>query len=202
MDCREFRNKHVAYVDDLLPAVDMDAMQTHLAECGACSRQDTAVRRSLLLVRNLPSIEPSRDFMARLNSRLAEIGPPPRYAVAPRNSLFVSAPAIGAFAALAAGIALVAVLATQTTRYFSPAGPDLSAVASAVAVTTVDSTPFATVTAETAADNAVAASDAAMANAAYVAAVPTGIPIWPAVVMVGETRMQFANTELQSPDRR
>jgi putative zinc finger protein len=199
MDCREFRNKHVAYVDDLLAAVDMDAMQTHLAECGACSRQDTAVRRSLLLVRNLPSIEPSRDFMARLNTRLAEIGPPPRYAVAPRSSLFVSAPAIGAFAALAAGIAVVAVLATQTTRYFSPAASDLSAVASAVVVAPVDSTP---ITAEAAADNAVAASDAAMANAAYVAAVPTGIPIWPAVVMVGETRMQFANTELQSPDRR
>ena len=199
MDCREFRNKHVAYVDDLLAAVDMDAMQTHLAECGACSRQDTAVRRSLLLVRNLPSIEPSRDFMARLNTRLAEIGPPPRYAVAPRSSLFVSAPAIGAFAALAAGIAVVAVLATQTTRYFSPAASDLSPVASAVAVSPVDS---ASIASEAAADNAVAASDAAMANAAYVAAVPTGIPIWPAVVMVGETRMQFANTELQSPDRR
>jgi hypothetical protein len=153
----------------------------------------------LLLVRNLPSIEPSRDFMARLNSRLAEIGPPPRYAVAPRSSLFVSAPAIGAFAALAAGIAVVAVLATQTTRYFSPVASDLSAVASAVAVAPVDSM---SVMAASAADNAAAASDAAIANAAYVAAVPTGIPIWPAVVMVGETRMRFANTELQSPDGR
>ena len=199
MDCREFRKKHVAYVDDLLAAVDMDAMRTHLGECGACSRQDTAVRRSLLLVRNLPSIEPSRDFMARLNSRLAEIGPPPRYAVAPRSSLFVSAPAIGAFAALAAGIAMVAVLATQTTRYFSPTATEHSAIASAVAIAPADSTTALTAAA---AENEAAASDAAMENAAYVAAVPTGIPIWPALVMAGETPLRLVNTELRSPDGR
>lgn len=199
MDCREFRNKHVAYVDDLLAGVDMDAMQAHLNECGACSRQDTAVRRSLLLVRNLPSIEPSSDFMARLNSRLAEIGPPQRYAVAPRSSLFVSAPAIGTFAALAAGIAAVVVLATQTTRYFSPAATERSAVASIVAVAPADSTAAIS---EIGADNSVSAPDVAMVNAAYVAAVPTGIPIWPAVVMVGETPMRFANTEFQAPDGR
>ena len=197
MDCREFRNKHVAYVDDLLAGVDMDAMRAHLNECGACSRQDTAVRRSLILVRNLPSIEPSPDFMARLNSRLAEIGPPSRHAVAPRSSLFISAPAIGTFAALAAGIAAVAVLATQTTRYFSPTATERSAVATVVAAP-ADS---AGVIAEMAADSA-SASDITMANAAYVAAVPTGIPIWPAVVMVGETPMRFANTESPSPDGR
>lgn len=199
MDCREFRNKHVAYVDDLLAGVDMDAMRAHLNECGACSRQDTAVRRSLILVRNLPSIEPSPDFMARLNARLAEIGPPPRHAVAPRSSLFISAPAIGTFAALAAGIAAVAVLATQTTRYFSPTATERPAIASVVAVAPADS---AAVIAEMAADNSLSARDVAMANAAYVAAVPTGIPIWPAVVMVGETPMRFANTELQTPDGR
>ena len=199
MDCREFRNKHVAYVDDLLAGVDMDALRAHLNECGACSRQDTAVRRSLILVRNLPSIEPSPDFMARLNARLAEIGPPPRRAVAARSSLFVSAPAIGTFAALAAGIAAVAVLATQTTRYFSPTATERSAIANVVAAAPADS---AAVIAEMAADNSLSARDVAMANAAYVAAVPTGIPIWPAVVMVGETPMRFANTELQTPDGR
>lgn len=199
MDCREFRNKHVAYVDDLLAGVDMDAMRAHLNVCGACSRQDTAVRRSLLLVRNLPTIEPSPDFMARLNSRLAEIGPPPRREIAPRSSLFISAPAIGTFAALAAGIAIVAVLATQTTQYFSPTAAERSAVASVMATVPADSTA---VVAELAADNGASAPDVAMTNAAYVAAVPTGIPIWPAVVMVGETPMRFASTELQAPDGR
>lgn len=198
MDCREFRNKHVAYVDDLLAGVDMDAMRAHLSECCSCSRQDTAVRRSLLLVRNLPSIEPSPDFMARLNSRLAEIGPSPRVAIAPRSSLFISAPAIGAFAALAAGMAIVAVLATQATRYFSPTATERSAMVSTLAVAPADST---SVVAE-ATSEATVSPDVAMTNAAYVAAVPTGIPIWPAVVMVGETPMRLANTELQSPDGR
>src|SRR5690348_14165156 len=196
MDCREFRNKHVAYVDDLLAGVDMDAMRAHLSECGSCSHQDTAVRRSLLLVRNLPTIEPSPDFMSRLNARLVEIGPPQRLASAPRSSLFVSAPAIGAFAALAAGIGIVAVLATQTTRYFSPSETDHSTPASAVVAVGADSTP---VLPQTTDDNSVS-PDVAMANAAYVAAVPTGIPIWPAVVMVGETPMRFANTELHAAD--
>ena len=68
MDCREFRNKHVAFVDDLLPAVEMEAMHAHRATCHRCSRHDTAIRRSLLIVRNLPPIEPSPDFMVRLES--------------------------------------------------------------------------------------------------------------------------------------
>src|SRR5437764_9637612 len=61
MDCRAFRNKHVAFVDDLLSAVEMDAMVRHRSACHRCSRHDTAVRRSLLIVRNLAPIEPSPD---------------------------------------------------------------------------------------------------------------------------------------------
>ena len=30
MDCRKFRNNHVAFVDDLLPAFEMEAMQRHV----------------------------------------------------------------------------------------------------------------------------------------------------------------------------
>jgi anti-sigma factor RsiW len=178
MDCREFRNNHVAYVDDLLPAVDMDAMTAHLARCTSCARQDTAVRRSLLLVRNLRPIEPSADFMRRLNLRLAEIGPPPRYASVSRGTLFFSMPALGSFVALAAGIGAVAVLAVQTARYFSP---EPVAASAAPIVATVD--PFPDV--------------APLANAAYVAAVPTGIPLWPAVLTVGEAPVRFATMELQ-----
>ena len=100
MDCREFRSKHVAFVDDLLPAVEMDAMQQHVTICSRCSRHNTAIRRSLMLVRSLPSIEPSPDFIARLNARLEEMGPVSRVdLVAPRPYL----PSLSAFAALAAG---------------------------------------------------------------------------------------------------
>lgn len=184
MDCREFRSKHVAYVDDLLAAVDMEGMRAHLGRCPACARQDTAVRRSLMLVHNLPPIEPSPEFMARLTARLAEIGPPPRYAA--RSTLFFSMPAMGTFAAVAAGIGVVAVLSFRTTHYAAP-----TQIANAPVAVTVDSLPDIMAFANSAPDVT------PLANAAYVAAVPTGIPIWPAVLMAGEAPVQFASMELQ-----
>jgi len=174
MDCREFRSKHVAFVDDLLPAVEMDAMQHHATICSRCSRHNTAIRRSLMLVRSLPSIEPSPDFIARLNARLEELGPVSRVdLVAPRPYL----PSVSAFAALAAGIAAVAYMAIETTRYFTP--PEDVRLAPAVA-SAFEPTPIA--------------------NAAFVASVPTGMPVWPAVLMVGQAPMHFANVEFREAE--
>jgi len=194
MDCREFRSKHVAYVDDLLAAVDMEGMRAHLGRCPSCARQDTAVRRSLMLVHNLPSIEPSPEFMARLNARLTEIGPAPRYA--PRSSLFFTMPAMGTFAAVAAGIGVVAVLSMRVTHYAAP-----TQIASAPIAAPFDTLPDLTF-ANVSAPEITAPEITPLANAAYVAAVPTGIPIWPAVLMAGETPVRFATMELQQPDGR
>src|SRR5258706_14168703 len=101
MDCREFRNKHVAFVDGLLPAFEMDALLRHLHVCSSCARQDTKIRRSLLIVRNLPPIEPSPEFIRRLNTRLAELGPESRVDTVSWRSPLNS---FASFAALAAGI--------------------------------------------------------------------------------------------------
>lgn len=175
MDCREFRNKHVAFVDDLLPAVEMDAMQQHVLVCSRCARHNTAIRRSLMLVRSLPSIEPSPDFIARLNARLEALGPVSRIdLVAPRPYL----PSVGAFAALAAGIAAVAYMAIETTRYFAP--PQELRLAPAVAS---------------------AFEPAPIANAAFVASVPSGMPVWPAVLMVGQAPMHFATMEFHEAEQ-
>jgi hypothetical protein len=200
MDCREFRSKHVAYVDDLLAAVDMDAVRAHLERCTTCAHQDTAVRRSLMLVRNLPSIEPSPDFMIRLNARLSEIGPRPAY-VAARTSLFFSVPAMGTFAAVAAGIGVIAVLSFRTSHYVAPvqeanAHITNAPIPDAPISADVDLTPAAMPSANG------GASVTPMANAAYVAAVPTGMAIWPAMLMIGEAPVRFATMELQQPDGR
>src|SRR6476646_562830 len=72
MNCREFRSKHAAYVDDTLSGVDIDAMALHRQLCERCSQLDTRVRRALLVARNLPTIEPSAAFSERLQARLAE----------------------------------------------------------------------------------------------------------------------------------
>ncbi|HEV8445742.1 MAG TPA: zf-HC2 domain-containing protein [Gemmatimonadaceae bacterium] len=189
MDCREFRSKHVAYVDDLLAAVDMEGMRAHLGRCPSCARQDTAVRRSLMLVHNLPTIEPSADFMVRLNARLTEVGPSLRYA--PRSSLFFSMPAMSTFAAVAAGIVVVVVMSMRTAHYVVP-----TQVAAAPVAQAADSSPDLSFT-------AIAAPEATpLANAAYVAAVPMGIPFWPAMLMAGEAPVRFASMELQSSEGR
>ena len=77
MDCSAFRRHHVAYVDDTLPGDLVVAAARHVAECPACARHDTAVRRSLLLARNLARdaapLECSADFAARLEARLAAV---------------------------------------------------------------------------------------------------------------------------------
>jgi len=175
MDCRAFRENHVMFVDDVLPSAEMAEMQQHLATCVRCSRHDTSIRRSLLLVRNLPPIEPSPEFMARLNARLEQVSASPRVDfVAPRPYL----PSVGAYAALAAGILAVAYMAVETTHYYAPVSGDRVPVTASAS----DLSPMP------------------VATGAFVASVPTGIPVWPAVLMVGESPMHFASLDFHEAE--
>ncbi len=71
MDCRTFRKHHFAYLDDTLAGDVMTEAQQHIMRCDACAAHDTLVRRSIMMVRNLPEIEPSEEFSRRLQQRLA-----------------------------------------------------------------------------------------------------------------------------------
>ncbi len=71
MDCRTFRKNHFAYLDDTLAGDVMTQAQQHIMQCDACAAHDTLVRRSIMMVRNLPEIEPSDAFAQRLQQRLA-----------------------------------------------------------------------------------------------------------------------------------
>lgn len=82
-------------------------MREHMRACASCARHDAAIRRSLLLARNLPDIHPSPDFMARLESRLRAGAQP----VEIRRTLPVTA-----FAAIAATVAFTAFLALELFR--------------------------------------------------------------------------------------
>jgi hypothetical protein len=88
-----------------LPEADFVAMQRHLLECASCARHDTTIRRGLLVVRNLPRVEPSSDFMARLNARLREVRARDAAVAAYRG------PGWGSFFTTAAGVVIVGVLA-------------------------------------------------------------------------------------------
>ena len=172
MDCREFREKHVGYVDDTLSAVEMEAMHRHVQSCYRCARQDTAVRRGLLLVRNLPEIEPSPDFMGRLADRIAELD-----AV---GSDFEARPTYqlttGTFAALAAGLTLFGYVALEASHRFGT--PEALRLPPVVATAPVKPMPSFT-------------------SGAYMAGISTGMPVWPAVMMVDEAPRHLADVELQ-----
>ena len=171
MDCREFREKHVGFVDDTLPAVEMRAMQRHLHSCCRCSRHDTAVRRSLLVAHNLPMIEPSADFMERLEARLREV----RVHEGPCAAEAPYARTATSFGVLAAAAGLVAYVALTATNMFAPA-PELRmppVVATAPEPATMP-----------------------LASPALVAAASAGMPVWPAVMMADQAPMHMANAEL------
>jgi len=72
MDCRTFRKQHLSYLDDTLSGEKMAAAQCHILACDACAAHDTMVRRSLMVARSMPPIEPSIAFQERLQARLAE----------------------------------------------------------------------------------------------------------------------------------
>ena len=72
MNCREFRRKHDAFIDDTLSGVDVERMASHRRLCASCAQLDTRVRRALLIARNLPTIDVSPAFAERLQARLSQ----------------------------------------------------------------------------------------------------------------------------------
>lgn len=82
MNCRTFHQLHVAFVDDTISGAERTEMAEHLGVCAGCASYNARVRRSLLLVRNLPRIEPSPEFRKRLRVRLlaAALMPEPPFA--------------------------------------------------------------------------------------------------------------------------
>ncbi len=73
MDCRTFKEKHLAFVDDTLAGVEVVGMQLHIAECDSCARLDVSIRRSLMLFRSLPCIDLSPGFGDRLDASIRDI---------------------------------------------------------------------------------------------------------------------------------
>jgi len=154
MRCREFLNNHVGYVDDVLSGAEMQAMDLHRQLCASCARHDTAVRRSLLVVRNLPTIRPSDDFMERLYARIREGA-----VVEDRQVSRAYVPAIGNIAALAAGLAAVGYLAVQAARAVLGTPENTAAAMTATVIPSATSLSFN--------------------SPAFASITSTQIPVWP-----------------------
>jgi hypothetical protein len=166
MDCATFRDKHLLFVDDALEERDFVAMERHVAECGGCRRHDTAVRRGMLLCRNLPQIVPSADFQARLQARLREAREGARERAADRMRAPLRSPGLGLFAA--------SVLGVVAAGWVAAVGLDLDRPRDIVLPPAVAALPEPE-------------PEAAQVSApAEVASVSTGMPVWPAALAVEE----------------
>lgn len=170
MDCREFRKKHFAFVDDTLSSVELVGMQMHIGECDECARQDAIIRRSLMLFRSLPAIEPSPDFSVRLQQKLRDA----RVA----DAAAAQSGRARTFAAMVVitSIVMLGYIGLSLRQVDSPQNIVLPpVVATAIASDT--------------------ASMIAPAPA-LVASVPAGLPIWTAALFAEQTLIHFASADL------
>lgn len=161
----------------MLSADDMAAMRDHLERCASCSALDTRVRRGLLVFRNAPDVECSPDFAHRLQVRLRELGPVDRYRATRARFFFAAARYVG----FAASLVLAGAIGAYATGGFERGTPEVR-MAPVVAVATMpDPEPLPTT----------------VANPAYVASVMSGMPVWPAILVAGESSAHMANYEYQ-----
>lgn len=186
MDCPTFKANHLAYLDDTLEERGLVAMQRHLAECEACARHDAAIRRGLMVLHSLPPIAPSPDFRAKLSARLREerIAMEREAIAARRTDPLIRAPRRGPFAAAAASVFLAGTLAVGAASWQDAAERQVDVVLPPVLATAPlpersPADPFA-------------------ANSAFLAAVSSGMPIWPAAMLVDYAPVELVTAELRT----
>jgi len=172
MDCREFCEQHVAFVDDTLAGIELVRMQRHIAECESCAKHDAKIRRALLLIRNLPSIELSADFAERLEARLKECHSEHLLATTQRNLRR------GAIAATLASAVTLGYIGT-TLNHRTDAPRDLVMPPVIASIPEPELTPITTST------------------PAIVASVSAGLTIWPAALFAEQVPVRFAHSKLE-----
>ncbi len=170
MDCREFHKTHSAFIDDTLSGIELVGVQRHIAECEECAKHDAIVRRSLLLFRNLPRIEPSADFSERLSVRIRELKDAEAAPVFHHSRVFA---------------ATIAVSSALMLGYIASSLRDVDSSRDIVFPPVVASIPEqGLVTITTPAP-------------ALVASVPAGLPIWTAALYAELAPIHFASADLE-----
>ncbi|WP_306521456.1 anti-sigma factor [Gemmatimonas sp.] len=192
MDCKHFRKRHLAYLDDTLPGELMAEAQRHVLVCDGCAAHDALVRRSLMVVHTMapamPSLEPSAEFQTRLRARLAECR-------AERT------------AAVAGTLGEPTMPPVARNRFVSPSRTMLAMAASAA----IGALAFQAVRSRTAPTLAMqpvmVMLPAPVARAPYsnpdlMQAMATGNPVWPATMIVEEAPAGFVNAPIRFADVR
>ena len=170
MHCRDFKEKHVGFVDDTLAGVELVEMRRHLDECPSCAEMDTRVKRALMLVRNLPPVEVSPEFMSRLNARLADCCEMEAPARIIRKRITAAVTLVAA--------AMIGYIAITLDRVERPSDLMMAPV--------IASTPESEM------------APIASPPPAIVASVPAGLAIWPAALFAAEAPVRFAHARVAS----
>lgn len=169
MDCREFHDKHFAFVDDTLSGIEIVGIQRHIAECKDCARHDALVRRSLMLFRSLPRIEPSPDFSERLAGRIRDMK---------------EAETFPGFQHSRKLVASVAIASVMMLGYIGSSLRDVDSPRDIVFPPVIASLPEPEV------------SPMITPSPALVASVPAGLPIWTAALYAELAPVHFASANL------
>jgi hypothetical protein len=185
MDCTDFRQHHLAYLDDTLPGDLLVGAERHVRECAACAAHDTGVRRALLLARNLAPVTPSVDFAERLQARLREIDAgevevPMDWAPSWRELARARfAPRLPSRRTMAVAASLMAMASLGAAAATSGADEPvlLPPVVASLPEGTDPETPMPRF-------QRLSASE-------LVGPATAGIPVWPAALLAGETPVQF-----------
>jgi len=190
MDCKRFRKHHLAYLDDTMSGDMMAEAQQHILGCDPCAAHDTLVRRSLMVARSMPTIEPSAEFQMRLRAKLAACRD---------GSDTVS------FSETTAWSKDSHYAGTRFTRFNTPrmAPRAVAAVAASVVVGTLLWRSFGAMEAPVVAMQPVIASEPAYTqlqpvySPALISAMSTGNPVWPAALLVEDAPMQFVSSDFR-----
>lgn len=177
MRCSEFRDLHCAFIDDTLAGVELVRMQRHIAECAECAARDARVRRSLMVVRSLPPIEPSPDFAARLDRRLRSCAAEEQQT----GASFRTVASVG----LVMSAAMLFYLAESLHVATHPAHARDIVLPPVIAMATPPAPPT-----PAAAFGPDSASNSARV---IVASVGAGVPIWPVAALVEQPSLQLAS---------
>jgi anti-sigma factor RsiW len=76
MSCEKLSNSLVSYLDGRASATERSTVEAHLKECAACRERAEEFRRLWDVMAEVPAVEPSFGFDARLRQRIAGEGRP------------------------------------------------------------------------------------------------------------------------------
>lgn len=147
-------------------------MQDHIEQCQYCARYDTVVRRGLLVLRNLSTVEAAPNFLDRLNARLYELDEADARAAVYRG------PGFGSFIAAAASVVAAGFLAATVLDWTGPVNDVQLAPVVTMRPAIASSVPYPLVDFD------------------FVAPASVGLPVWPAAMMAEQAPVYFADAEL------